>query len=476
MPPLMNLRDVLSEQVTRPSGSSVVPLRSTLATIMARQPQAPQQDDTADILQGLGIARQAAGLPGKARGVAEAVTGDQVARSGGLADTVDLLNTASSVFSLAEIGLNPKLSTARKALGAARGVTGLASSRPIQSVIPALKSLNAPIPGTSLPGLSTASSVLGLGLGALDIAEGRTGQGVASIVPSLATLGINAAESAATSAATTGAAAGAGVGAGALAGGALAVPAIVGMIFNAFLEPDKRRRAERKRDRAETSQQTLNEVARTLSEQPFSQAVRQPLQVGGGKTTSGGLMRSIAEANLRGEFAGGPWYWLPDEEMRRLAGSLEALGVTAEPFDHGRVNSVGELVATTLTQRGPGRAPGATAPSMEGFLQQIAARLPAEMARFAPAAMPRQQALERAMRATGVSDQDFVRVLAEDQLKEGAGISPRLEGMVREYLKGKGIVAPATRKTPPQAPGDSGDSAGGEAGDGDGDGDGGGDF
>ena len=149
--------------------------------------------------QSLRMLHGALRLPGAARNIAQLVSGQPL--PGG--EFTDVLGGGADALGIVLSLTDPRLSDTRKALGVARGATGLLSNRPVQALFPALRSLNAPIPGTNMPGLSTASSLLGVGLGALDIAEGRPGQGVASLVPSLTTLAINALEAGAGAGALT---------------------------------------------------------------------------------------------------------------------------------------------------------------------------------------------------------------------------------------------------------------------------------
>jgi hypothetical protein len=60
--------------------------------------------------------------------------------------------------------------------------------------------------------------------------------------------------------------------------------------------------------------------------------------------TVGGVLKRICDQNIRGQYAGEPWQWAPDEACQRLEEELAKLNVQAEEINVGRINSVGEFV------------------------------------------------------------------------------------------------------------------------------------
>lgn len=169
---VVSLRSYLGEPRSQPSPFGVGGARITRplpAPVSGRRFEPPPAGQ--DALVPLRTALQALGLGRAGLSLARPAPGGSLARfAGGL----DVLQGAAGI----PLSLLTPGSTARRALGTASGAatltSGLARSFPAEAArfLPS---------GGSLA-LGAAGPILGIGAGALDIAEGRTGQGVGSLV------------------------------------------------------------------------------------------------------------------------------------------------------------------------------------------------------------------------------------------------------------------------------------------------------
>lgn len=109
------------------------------------------------------------------------------------------------------------------------------------------------------------------------------------------------------------------------------------------VEATQRRQQRNQRRAREILQELANVVSNTLDPE---EAARVRISSG---NTAGGLIRRIAEGQVAGRFAGGPWNWPADTKYQKLVDVLAALGIASEelPKQGGRrgLEGVGELLA-----------------------------------------------------------------------------------------------------------------------------------
>lgn len=132
------------------------------------------------------------------------------------------------------------------------------------------------------------------------------------------------------------------------AGASYALIRVSEFVSNYFDLTGERAKYQERVGKVQDAGATVQEVVRRLeaaaTREALAATLRAPIV---GSPSLGGMLRTMAQANLSGAYAGDPWGWWPDATLAPALDLLERLGIAPAEYDRGDLNHVGTLVKWT---------------------------------------------------------------------------------------------------------------------------------